>query len=52
MRSLSGDPRPPYLYLAYLEALVRKVGWIDAGRFGRQASANAVILAKHGENLG
>jgi hypothetical protein len=37
--------------LAFLEALVRKVGWIDAGRFGRQAAANAVILAKHGEDL-
>lgn len=37
--------------VAYLEAIVRSVGWIDVARFGRQAAANAVILAKHGKDL-
>jgi hypothetical protein len=36
---------------AYLEKLVGEVGWIDTRRFGHQAAANAVILAKHSHHL-
>jgi len=31
----------------YLKALVQRVGWIDSERFGKPASAAAVLMAKH-----
>jgi hypothetical protein len=36
---------------AYLEKVVGEVGWIDVRRFGYQAAANAVVLAKHSHHL-
>jgi hypothetical protein len=35
----------------YLKALIREIGWIDVHRFGHVASGNAIILAKHSEDL-
>ena len=37
--------------LEYLRKLVQQVGWLDAERFGRQSSAEAILLAKHGDDL-
>jgi len=34
----------------YLEGLVQEVGWIDSTRFGKPASAAAILLAKHGND--
>jgi hypothetical protein len=31
----------------YLEQLLKEVGWIDADRFGKAATAAAIVLAKH-----
>jgi hypothetical protein len=32
---------------AYLTSLVQQVGWIDTAHFGKQATAAAIIIAKH-----
>lgn len=37
--------------LEYLKSLIHQIGWIDTERFGRQASADAILMAKHGNDL-
>lgn len=49
----SGKPADAVLAgnLRFLKELVQEIGWIDATRFGRQASADAILIAKHGNEL-
>jgi hypothetical protein len=35
----------------YLKALIQELGWIDVHRFGNEASGNAIVLAKHSQDL-
>lgn len=37
--------------LRYLRALTLEVGWIDIPRFGKEAAAAALLIAKHGSDL-
>jgi hypothetical protein len=37
--------------LRYLQALTRRVGWIDIPRFGKSSAAAAILIAKHASDL-
>jgi hypothetical protein len=37
--------------LRYLRDLTHRVGWIDIPRFGKNAAAAAILIAKHGSDL-
>lgn len=37
--------------LGFLRDLTRNVGWIDIPRFGKEAAASAILIAKHGNDL-
>lgn len=35
----------------YLKSLIQELGWIDIHRFGEETSGNAIVMAKHSEDL-